>query len=150
MHSTVLHIGKKDPSAMLRIATIHCSHQQHNSLSMHINMHYTPSTTHHTAFHNPPQHTTNKHKAYLCKWQQNGTRCRDGVKVLWCHSHLYSLVGFEGSIPTCTCFPEGKLFLWLVLMLSLRLLLSGFELSKMLPSALFTKISHPGTRYQWE
>ena len=19
---------------------------------------------------------------------QNGTRCRDGVKVLWCHSHL--------------------------------------------------------------
>ena len=29
---------------------------------------------------------------------QNGTRCRDGVKVLWCHSHLVWLV-FEASIP---------------------------------------------------
>ena len=28
----------------------------------------------------------------LCKWWQNGTRCRDGVKVLWCHSHLAWLV----------------------------------------------------------
>ena len=36
---------------------------------------------------------------------QNGTRCRDGVKVLWCHSHLVWLV-FEASIPTCTCFPS--------------------------------------------
>ena len=34
---------------------------------------------------------------------QNGTRCRDGVKVLWCHSHLVWLV-FESSIPTCACF----------------------------------------------
>ena len=34
---------------------------------------------------------------------QNGTRCRDGVKVLWCHSHLVWLV-FEASIPTCACF----------------------------------------------
>ena len=40
---------------------------------------------------------------------QNGTRCRDGVKVLWCHSHLVWLV-FEASIPTCACFHEGKLF----------------------------------------
>ena len=35
---------------------------------------------------------------------QNGTRCRDGVKVLWCRSHLVWLVfdfNFEGSIPTC-------------------------------------------------
>ena len=28
------------------------------------------------------------------------TKCRDGVKVLWCHSHLVWLV-FEGSIPIC-------------------------------------------------
>jgi len=28
---------------------------------------------------------------------QNGTRCRDGVKVMWCHSHLVWLV-LEGSI----------------------------------------------------
>ena len=31
---------------------------------------------------------------------QNGTRCRDGVNVLWC---LVWLV-FEDSIPTCACF----------------------------------------------
>ena len=29
----------------------------------------------------------------------NGTRCRDSMKVLWCHFHLVWLV-FEGSIPT--------------------------------------------------
>ena len=40
---------------------------------------------------------------------QNGTRCRYGVKVLWCHSHLVWL-DFEASIPTCTCFHEGKRF----------------------------------------
>ena len=34
---------------------------------------------------------------------QNGTRCRDSVKVLWYHSHLVWLI-FEASIPTCTCF----------------------------------------------
>ena len=34
---------------------------------------------------------------------QNGTRCRDGVKLLWCHFHLVWLV-FESSIPTCACF----------------------------------------------
>ena len=39
------------------------------------------------------------------------TRCRDGVKVLWCHSHLVWLV-FEGPIPTCTCF-HAENFLWL-------------------------------------
>ena len=37
---------------------------------------------------------------------QNGTRCRDGIKVLWCHSELVCMVGFEASIPTCTCFPS--------------------------------------------
>ena len=30
-------------------------------------------------------HTTNKHKAYLAK-------CRDDVKVLWCHLYLNFLV----------------------------------------------------------
>ena len=59
---------------------LHCSHPHHNSLLMHINIHYTPSTTHPIAFHNPPLHTPNKHKAYSCKWQQNGTRCKEGVK----------------------------------------------------------------------
>ena len=35
--------------------------------------------------------------------------CRDGVNVLWCHSHLVWLV-FEGSIPTCACFPLENFF----------------------------------------
>ena len=34
---------------------------------------------------------------------QNGTRCRDGVNVLWCRSYLVWPV-FEGSISTCACF----------------------------------------------
>ena len=40
---------------------------------------------------------------------QNCTRClyRDGVKVLWCHSHLVRMV-CESSIPTCTCFHSEK------------------------------------------
>ena len=57
----------------------------------------------------------------IASWE-NGTRCRDGVKVLWCCSHLVWLVS-EGSIPTvfvqktffvtsllffCCCF----LFFW--------------------------------------
>ena len=37
------------------------------------------------------------------------TRCRDGVKLLWCHSHLVWLV-FEGSIPTCACFHSENSF----------------------------------------
>ena len=66
-------------------------------------MHYTPSNTLPTAFHNPPMHTTNtKHS-----WQ-NGTRCRDGVNVLWCRSHLVRLV-FERSIPNMRLFSFGKL-----------------------------------------
>ena len=33
---------------------------------------------------------------------QNGTRCRDGVNVLWCRSHLVWPV-FKNFIPTCAC-----------------------------------------------
>ena len=36
-------------------------------------------------------------------------RCRDGVNVLWCRSHLVWLV-FEGSIPTCACFHLENFF----------------------------------------
>ena len=46
---------------------LHCSHPQHNSLSIHINMHYTPSTIHPTAFHNHRMHTTNKQTARQAK-----------------------------------------------------------------------------------
>ena len=45
---------------------------------------------------------------WVHSWQ-NGTRCRDGVNVLWCRSHLVWLV-FEGSIPTCACFPLENFF----------------------------------------
>ena len=48
------------------------------------------STTHPTAFYKLSllctQITNTRHS-----WQ-NGTRCRDGLKVLWCHSHLVWLV----------------------------------------------------------
>ena len=43
---------------------------------------------------------------------QNGTRCKDGVKVLRCHSHLVWMA-FEGSIPRCALF-LFRTFLWLV------------------------------------
>ena len=45
----------------------------------------------------------------VCEVFINGTRCRDGVKVLWCRSHLVCLVS-EGSIPTCTCFVQKTFF----------------------------------------
>ena len=40
---------------------------------------------------------------------QNGTRCRDGVNVLWCRSHLVRLI-FERFIPTCACFHSENFF----------------------------------------
>ena len=40
---------------------------------------------------------------------QNGTRCRDGMKVLCGHSHLVCLV-FEGSIPTRARFCSENFF----------------------------------------
>ena len=43
---------------------------------------------------------------------QNGTRCRDGVKVLWCCSYLVWLL-FEGSIPICACFHWENFFVTL-------------------------------------
>ena len=49
------------------------------------------------------QRTNTKHS-----WQ-NDTRCRNGVNVLWCRSHLVWLV-FEGSIPTCACFHSENFF----------------------------------------
>ena len=75
---------------------------KHNSLSMHINMHYTPSTTYSIAFQQP-SYAHNKHKAQPTSWQ-NGTRCSDAVQVLWCHFNL------EGSIPTCISFRSENFF----------------------------------------
>ena len=46
-------------SAILSSIYVSCCHPQQNSLSKDINMPYTPSTTHSTAFHKPPMHTTN-------------------------------------------------------------------------------------------
>ena len=40
---------------------------------------------------------------------QNSTRCGDGMKLLWCHSHLVWLV-FEGYILTCACFRSENFF----------------------------------------
>ena len=43
----------------------------------------------------------------VCSWQ-NRTRCRDGVKVLWCHSHIVWLV-FESSITLVLVFIQKTL-----------------------------------------
>ena len=90
--------------------------QLHPQHTMHSNMHYTHSSTLPTTFLNPPMHTTNKHKH---SWQ-NGTRCRDGVNVLYCHSHGVNvlwcrshLVGWflrVPSLPACTCFHSVNFF----------------------------------------
>ena len=77
---------------------------QHNTLHAH-------QCAQHTAIPSPLPSTTllytqlanTKHS-----WQ-NGTRCRDGVNVLWCRSHLVRLV-FEHFIPTCACFHSENFF----------------------------------------
>ena len=93
----------KTISAMLSMQ-LHCSNPQHNSLSKHIKMHYTPTT-----IPTPLPSTT-----LLCTQLTNtkhinclsgGKIAQDVGMVLWCHSHLVWLV-FEVSIPTCTCFPS--------------------------------------------
>ena len=78
-------------SAMLSIATtlyIAATHNiTHSPCTQHVlhTQHYPLSTTHHNAFCNPPPlHTTNKHKVYLCRWRQIGTRCRNGVTTSAC------------------------------------------------------------------
>ena len=82
----------------------HCSHPQHNTLHAH-------QHAQHTATPSPLPSI-----ALLCtqlpntkpSWQ-NGTRCRDGVNVLWCRSHLVRLV-FESFIPTCACSHSENFF----------------------------------------
>ena len=56
MHSTASVYSRQTKFAMT-VATTFSSHPQYNSLSMHINMHYTPSTTDSTALQNPPVHS---------------------------------------------------------------------------------------------
>ena len=57
--------GQKKKTLLTVIRTHLNLETQHNSLYMHIKMHYTPTTTHPTASHNPSLHTTNKHKAHV-------------------------------------------------------------------------------------
>ena len=81
-----LHTGKTD----------HICHAQNgNYIAPTHNITHSPCTstcTTHPALPTTLASTTlctqQAHKAYLCKWRKNGTRHRDGVKVLWCHSHL--------------------------------------------------------------
>ena len=54
----------------------------------------------------------------------NGTRCRDGVKVLWCHFHLVWLV-FLGFHPYMRLFSFRKLFCDLFLLFFLSCCLVG-------------------------
>ena len=105
LHSFCIH-ARQTISAMLSIYS--------NYITATHNTTHSPGTstcTPHPALPTPLPSTT-----LLCtqltntkhSWQ-NGTRCRDGVKLLWCHSHLVWLPVFEGSIPTCACFHSDKL-----------------------------------------
>ena len=123
-HSTTLHMYTRQPTYAMFGSN---KSLQHNS---HSNMEYRPSTAsvppHHlhiqdrsyllcsvmfneiAATHNIP-HSTAFHMQvtntrHSC---QNGTRCRDGVSLLWCQSYLV----FEGSIPMCACFCSENFFL---------------------------------------
>ena len=96
-HSTAFHI-KDNPY------TQHCSHFVHTrqTIPAVLSRNYIAST--HNITHSPCTSTCTTHPAMpsplpstilLCiqltntkhSWQ-NGTRCRDGVNVLWCRSHL--------------------------------------------------------------
>ena len=94
MHSFCMHTSKTDHichAQYSNLSTLYIA-ATHNITQSSCTSTCTPSTTHHT-LPQPSAHNYSKpHKAYLCKWQQKGTRCRDGVKVLWCHSHLVRLV----------------------------------------------------------
>ena len=107
MHSTAS-ACKSDHISHVQLQ-LHYGLPQHNSLSMHINMHYTSSTTHPTASNVLHTQLTQG----TASWQ-NGTV---KIKVLWCHSHLVWLV-FEGSIPTCACFRSENFFVTLYIILS--------------------------------
>ena len=54
-------------------------------------------------------HLVSVQRVFVVHSWQNGTRCRDGVNVLWCRSHLVRLV-FERFIPTCACFHSENFF----------------------------------------
>ena len=45
---------------------------------------------------------------------QNGTRCRDGVKVSWFFTHLVWLV-FEGSVLTCAYFHSENILVTFII-----------------------------------
>ena len=79
-YSTAFHIYVLALSPILSSTCVSCCHPQQNSLSKDINMSYTSNTTHSTAFHKPPMHTTNTRHSW-----QNGARCRKycGVMPGW-------------------------------------------------------------------
>ena len=63
---------------------------------MHINLHYTPMNHYPPhCLHNPPLHTTDKHKAYfLCKWWQD-------VGMVWrCCGVIPIYFGWFSSVPS--------------------------------------------------
>ena len=68
---------------------------------------------------------------------QNSRGYRDGVKVLWCHSHLVWLA-FEGSISTCACFRSENFFVTFYILgksKSLRFEIMEFPTVVFLPGA---------------
>ena len=94
------------------IQFLHITVSIHRPCSVATTLH--PPTTLHTP--HAHQHACTTHPTILpsttllCTQLSNsGTRCRDGVNVLQCRSHLVWPV-FEGSIPTCACFHLENFF----------------------------------------
>ena len=85
----------------------HCVAAINNSLSMHINMQYTSSTTQSTAFDNSPMHTT----------ITQGKMVQDVGGGVW--------LDFEGSIPTCACFHSENVFVTLYVVVEADSFVSG-------------------------
>ena len=126
-------------STVSAFKTDHICHAQYtNYIAATHNITHSPCTstcTPHPALHTPllsttllcTQLTNTKHSC------QNGTRCRDGVKLLWCDSHLVS----EGSIPTCACFHSENFFV------TLYLCLRPYTINFKCAFKYFPKIEHP-------
>ena len=111
-HSTAFCIYYDNPylPCLPSPVTIKLQPPQHNSLSIHISTTHRPIIlpTSLSSINIPHMHTTNTWHSW-----QNGTKCRDILKVLWCHSHLVWLV-YEGSFSTALVFTQNTFFvIWI-------------------------------------
>ena len=120
-HNIKLKLPTYSPDPALLTVSAYCIQFLHTTVSIYqpcsVYSNYIAST--HNITHSPCTSTCTTHPTILsqlpsttllCTQLTNsGTRCRDGVNVLQCRSHLVWLV-FEGSIPTSACFHSEDFF----------------------------------------